>query len=185
MVSFLEELLIESEQKEKQQNLEMNRLRADQVLAALEILEQKAAEVNELADQEIKIVEDYRQAELERIEKKASWLAQNLEGFMRASNRDDPTCKSIALPHGSLKLRLGREKVEVIDLTKFIPVGQRKGLLRQVPEAFEPDLQKIAAYVKASGVLLPGVVVTPATTKFSYTTLKGKNGHGQTTESEA
>ncbi len=186
MTSFIDELLLESEQKEKQQQLEMNRLRADQVLAALAVLEKKAAEVNQLADQEIKIVEEYRKAEFQRIEKQASWLAWNLEQFMRASNRVDPSCKSIALPHGALKLRLGRDKVEVMDLAKFVPVGQRKGLLRQVPESFEPDLQKIAAYVKTTGVILPGVVVTPASTKFSYTTLKGsKNGNGQAAEAGA
>ncbi len=186
MTSFIEELLLESEQKEKQQHLEMNRLKADQVLSALAVLEQKAAEVNQLADQEIKIVEDYRQAELQRIEKQASWLAWNLEQFMRRTNRDDPGCKSIALPHGSLKLRLGRDKVEVTDLAKFVPVGEKKGLLRQVPESFEPDLQKIASYIKATGVILPGVVVTPASTKFSYTTLKGNNnGNGKAAETGA
>ncbi len=186
MTSFIDELLLESEQKEKQQQLEMNRLRADQVLAALLVLEQKAAEVNALADQEIKIVEEYRENELQRIEKKASWLAWNLEQFMRGANREDPACKSIALPHGSLKLRLGRDKVEITDLAKFVAVGQRKGLLRQVPESFEPDLQKIASYIKSTGVILPGVVVTPASTKFSYTTLKGNtNGDGQAAETGA
>src|SRR5260221_8219567 len=108
MVSFMDELLAESEVREKEQLLQMNRLRADQVLAALIILEQQADAVNTLADDEIKIIEEYRQVELQKIEKKASWLAWNLEQFVRGENKTDPACKSIALPHGALKLRLGR-----------------------------------------------------------------------------
>src|SRR5260221_662745 len=185
MTSFMEELLIESEAKEKQQKLESNRLRADQVLAALAVLEQKAHDVNTLADDEIKLIEEYRQVELQKIEKKASWLATNLEQFIRAENQNDPTCKSIALPHGALKLRLGREKVQITDMDKFMPVAQRKGLLKQIPESFEPDLRKILMYAKAAGKI-PGVTLIPATTKFSYTTLKGKtNGNGQEPKSEA
>src|SRR5258706_4197710 len=185
MVSFMDELLAESEVREKEQLLQMNRLRADQILAALIILEQKADDVNTLADDEIKIIEEYRQVELQKIEKKASWLAWNLEQFIRLANQADPTCKSMALPHGSLKLRLGREKVQITDMEKFMPVAQRRGLLKQIPEAYEPDLQKILMYVKAAGNI-PGVTLIPATTKFSYTTLKGKiNGNGEATEQEA
>jgi phage host-nuclease inhibitor protein Gam len=179
MISFIEQLLLESEAKEKQQNLELNRLRADQVLAALAVLEQKADDVNKLADDEIQIIEEYRQVELQKLEKKASWLATNLEQFIRAENKNDTACKSIALPHGNLKLRLGREKVQITDMEKFMPVAQRRGLLKQIPEAFEPDLQKILMYAKAAGTI-PGIAVIPATTKFSYSTLKGsKNGNGQ------
>src|SRR5258705_7313908 len=132
MTSFMDELLAESEVKEKLQTLEMNRLRADQVLAALMILEQKAQDVNTLADDEIKIIEEYRQVELQKIEKKASWLAWNLEQFVRTENKNDPTCKSVSLPHGILKLRLGREKVQITDLDKFMPVAQKRGLLKQI-----------------------------------------------------
>src|SRR5258705_10534103 len=104
MVSFMDELLAESEVREKEQLLQMNRLKADQILAALIILEQKADDVNTLADDEIKIIEEYRQVELQKLEKKASWLAWNLEQFVRAENKNDPTLKSISLPHGNLKL---------------------------------------------------------------------------------
>jgi len=184
MTSFMDELLAESEAKENLKNLEMNRLRADQVLAALAVLEQKADDVNTLADEETKIIEEYLQVELQKLEKKASWLAWNLEKFIRAENQSDPTCKSMALPHGNLKLRLGREKIQIVDMEKFMPVAQHRGLLKQIPESFEPDLQKILMYAKAAGQI-PGVTLIPATTKFSYTTLKGsKNGNGEATEQE-
>src|SRR5258706_3116332 len=179
MTSFIDELLLESEQKEKQQLIEMNRLRADQILAALMVLEQQADAVNKLADDEVQIIEDYRQSELQKIEKKASWLAYNLEQYIRSTNE-----KTIILPHGKLKLHLGRDKVQIIDMEKFTKIAAARGLLRPIPESFEPDLQKILVYLKQNR-LLPGVALISAQTKFSYTTLKGSNGNGKAEQSEA
>jgi|SRR6267143_1327347 len=169
MTSFIEELLRESEQKDKLLQIEMNRLRADQILAALTVLEQKADDVNKLADDEIKLIEEYRLAELQKIEKKATWLSWQLEQFIRSTGE-----KSINLPHGTLKLRLGRDKVEITDLDKFMRVAQTRNLLRPIPESYEPDLQKTLAYVKMHG-FLTGVKLIAAQSKFSYKTLKGKS----------
>ena len=179
MTSFIDELLLESEQKEKQQLIEMNRLRADQILAALAVLEKQADDVNRLADDEIKIIEDYRQSELQKIEKKASWLAWQVEQYIRSTNE-----KTINLPHGKLKLHLGRDKVQITDMEKFTKVAAARGLLRPIPESFEPDLQKILSYLKTNR-LLPGVVLIAAQNKFSYTTLKGSNGNGKADQPEA
>ncbi|MGA2624476.1 MAG: host-nuclease inhibitor Gam family protein [Bacteroidota bacterium] len=180
--SFMDELLAEAEIKEKEDRLEMSRLRADQVLAALAVLEKKAAEVNDLADEEAKLVEEFRESELQKIEKKASWLAWQLEGFIRSMNQQDPSCKSIALPHGVLKLRLGRDKIEITNMETFVELAEKRGLLKTIPESFEPDMQKTLAYVKQNG-FLAGVTLIPAQSKFSYTT-KG-NGNGKAEQSEA
>lgn len=180
MISFIDELLLESEQKEKQQLIEMNRLRADQILAALAVLEGQADAINKLADDEVRIIEEYRQVELQKIEKQASWLAWQIEQYIRSTNE-----KTIVLPHGKLKLRLGRDKVEITDMEKFTKVAAVRGLLRPMPESFEPDIPKILAYLKQNR-LLPGVSLIAAQTKFSYTTLKGPtNGTGEADKSEA
>lgn len=178
MTSFIDELLAESEQKEKLQLIEMSRLRADQVLAALTVLEHQADEVNKLADDEIKIIEEYRQSELQKIEKKASWLAWQVEQYIRSTNE-----KTINLPHGKLKLHLGRDKVQIIDMDKFTKVAASRGLLRTISESYEPDLPKILDYLKQNR-LLPGVALIAAQSKFSYTTLKGTNGNGKTEQPE-
>lgn len=181
-MTFIDELLAEAEVKDKEQLLQMNRLRADQMLAALMVLEQQAEDVNKLADDETAIIETYRTIELGKIEKKMSWLEYNLEQFIR-STKD----KTINLPHGALRLRMGRDKIEITDMEKFIPVAERKGLLKHIPESFEPDMQKVLAYVRQGGILPPGASLTPAQSRFSYTTLKGqtKNGNGQEKPSEA
>ena len=177
---WMDELLAEAEIREKEQLAEMSKLRADQVLAALAVLEGKSVDVNKLADEEVKLIEEFRQTELQKIEKKASWLAWQLEGFIRSLNEQDPSCKSITLPHGVLKLRLGRDKIEITDMEKFLKVAEKRDLLKRVPESFEPDLQKTLAYVKTYG-FLTGVTLIPAQSKFHYST-KG-NGNGK--ESQA
>jgi hypothetical protein len=176
-MTFIDELLAESEVREKEVRIQMNKLKADQILAALAVLEQKAEEVNKLADDEIGIIEEYRQVELQKIEKKASWFAYQLEQFIRSTDE-----KTINLPHGAIKLRLGRDKIEIVNLDEFIPFAQRKNLLKQVPESFEPDLTKLKEYLQRNKFAPPGVVLTPAQTKFSYTT-KGKD-NGETEQSE-
>lgn len=65
-MTFIDELLAEAEIKEKEKRIEMSRLKVDQMLASLAVLEQNAADVNKLAEQEIAIIEEYRANELQR-----------------------------------------------------------------------------------------------------------------------
>jgi phage host-nuclease inhibitor protein Gam len=134
-MNFIEELLEEAEVREKEYQKEMDKLKADQMLAAVEKIESQMNDVIELAEEEIRLIEDYRKSELEKLEKKRSWLAFNLEGYIRSSGD-----KTITLPHGQIKLRQGRQKVQVIDMDKFLKAGERLNLLRKIPESYEPDL---------------------------------------------
>ncbi len=174
-MNFIDELLAESEVKEQQHLLQMNKLKADQILAALAVLEKQSDEVNKLANDELQIIEDYRATELEKIAKKAVWLEHNLEEFIRSTDE-----KTINLPHGSLKLRLGRDKLEITDLSAYLPFAKRKGLLRHVEASDQPDMLMLYNYFKLNNSIPAGVIVIPATAKFSYTTLKC-NGDGKQT----
>jgi len=169
-MTFIDELLAEAEIKEKEERLQMTRLRADQILTALAVLEQDAADVNKLADDEISIIEEYRTAELQKIKKKASWLSFQLEQYIRSTNE-----KTINLPHGTIRLRMGRDKAEIVDTEAFMEIAAKRGLLRSIPESYEPDMQKVLAYLKTSNYL-PGATLIPATTKFTYTTKGNNNG---------
>jgi hypothetical protein len=178
-MTFIDEILAEAEVREKQERIQMDKLRADQLLQAIAKLEAQADEVNKLANDEIEIVECYRESELQKFDKKASWLVYQLEQYIRSTDE-----KTIHLPHGTIRLRMGRDKLEIKDLERLIPFAERKGLLKQVPESYEPDMQKIQAHIKHGGIVPPGITLIPATTKFSYTTKGKDNGNGQT-ESEA
>jgi hypothetical protein len=164
-IDFIEELLREAETAEAKQRLEVDRLRADQLLAAIAVLEKEMAEANELVDKEIRLLEEYRSNQLARIAKKLSWLVFNLEGFMRSTGE-----KTIRLPHGLLTIRKGRPRAAIVALEKFLEVGPRLGLVRTVPEQFTPDIQAILNYIKTSGEIPPGIEFLPADTKFSYAT---------------
>jgi phage host-nuclease inhibitor protein Gam len=173
-MNFIEELLQEAEIREKEYKEEMDKLKADQMLAAIEKLDEQMNDVIKLADDEIALIEEYRKQELEKLEKKRSWLTFNLEGYIRSTGE-----KTITLPHGQIKLRQGRQKVQVIDMDKFLKVGEKLNLLRKVPESYEPDLQAINQHIKLTGEIPRGVDVIPGETKFSYSLKRGGNNNGK------
>ena len=170
-MTFIDELLAEAEVADSKQLLEVTKLRADQLLMALSVLEIKAAEINTMVDAEVALFEEYRTAELSKLERKMSWLAFQLEGYMKSTGE-----KTMSLPHGELKLRKGRDKIEITDMEKFLPVAEAKGLLRPIPESYEPDMRVLLDYAKYSGVTPPGCSLIPASTKFTYKTKGASNG---------
>ena len=173
-MNFMDELLADVEEKEEKRKLELDRLRADQLLTAIGTLEQRADDINELADSEIKLIEEYRETEITKVQKKISWLSWNLEQFARSSGE-----KTINLPHGSLKLRLGRDKVTVVEIQRFLDVPSNQKYLKIIPESYEPDIQAIHDHIKATGHIPDGVDMKPAASKFSYTIRSNKNGKEQ------
>jgi len=170
-MTFIDELLAEAEIADAKKLVEVNKLRADQLLMALSVLEDKASEINTLVNSEVALFEDFRTAEISKLDKKMSWLAFQLEGYMKSTGE-----KTLALPHGELKMRKGRDKIEVTDMQKFLPVAQAKGLLRAIPESYEPDMRTLLEYAKYSGVTPPGCSLIPASTKFTYKTKGVSNG---------
>jgi hypothetical protein len=169
---WLQELLDAEEVNEEKQKLEMNKILADRALAAIAVLESKINEVNDIAEKEITLIQRWNLSELNKLQKKIDWLVWNLSNYMTALGE-----KTVSLPHGQLKMRMGRDKVEVVDLQKFLPMGQRLGLVRTIAAKVEPDLVAIAAHIKLNGNKPPaGVMLTPAQMKFSYKTItKGSN----------
>ena len=168
-IDFIAELLRESELADKESRIELDRLRADQLLAAVAVLEDRMSDANDLVDKEVRLLEDYRASELSRLDKQRSWLLHNLEAFARSSGE-----KTMRLPHGVLKMRKGRDKVSVVEMDAFLKVAGKLGLVRSVPESITPDNQAILNRIKATGDIPPGVEYFPAETRFSYTT-KGES----------
>jgi phage host-nuclease inhibitor protein Gam len=164
---WLQDLLDQEEIREEKQKLEMSKIMADRALAAISIIEGKINEVNEIAEKEINLIQQWNLTEVEKLQKKIDWLVWNLENYMKSTGE-----KTISLPHGVLKNRMGKDRFEVVDLQKFLPIGQRLGLVRITPANTEPDLIAIANYVKLNGgKLISGVMLTPGQPKFSYKTI--------------
>ena len=169
---WLQELLDAEVEKENKQVVEMSKIKADQALAAISVIEEQINEVNDIAEKEISLIQNWNMSEVSKLQKKIDWLVWNLENYMKGTGE-----KTISLPHGQIKYRMGRDKVEVVDLPKFMPMGQKLGLVRVTPAKTEPDLLAIAAYIKLNGNKPPvGVMLTPAQPKFSFKTItKGTN----------
>ena len=169
-IDFIEELLIQAELADQEKRLSVDRLRADQLLSAVAVLESHMSDVNELVDKEIRLLEEYRSNELSRLERKRSWLVFNLDGFMRSTGE-----KTIRLPHGILKLRKGKDRIAVVAMEKFLAIGKKLGLLRSVPESFSPDIQAILTRIKTTGEIPEGIEFIPGEPKFSYNTNGGND----------
>lgn len=164
-LDFIEELLAEVAIGEERKAVELDRLRADQILMAIGKLEDGMGEVNGLCEKELKLIEEYRTNELARLDKKRSWLVFQLESWARSTGE-----KTITLIHGVCKLRKGRDKAVVVALDEFLKIGPRLNLVRSVPEQITPDIQAIINHIKATGDIPAGVEFISAETKFSYTT---------------
>ena len=178
MTTFLDELLAEVEEKQQQVKLNLDRLKSDQCLMAISKLESQIADVNKLADDEIALIAQYRKNEIDRIEKKRSWLLFNLEGFARQQLENGGE-KTLRLPHGVLALRKGRDKIEIIDMEIFMKIAPKYGFLRVTPENKEPDMTALAAYVKRTREIPLGTQLTPATINVNYQlTTNGDNHNG-------
>jgi phage host-nuclease inhibitor protein Gam len=161
----------------------MNKIRADQALTVIGSIEENQSEIEQIAEQEINLISTWRDSEITKLQKKISWLCFQLERYIRSTDTS-----TINLAHGAIKLRKSRDKLEIIDLQKFIPIGQRLGLLRRIEEKFEPDMNAIRAYLKINGNRPPShVILTPGQPNFSYTAnWKGSsNGESERTETEA
>ena len=165
--SWWTELLESAEEKEQQKKLELDSLKADQLLIAVGKLESQMDDVNKLADDEITIIEQYRKSEIERLEKRRAWLTFNLENFWRQQSEMTGE-KTLRLPHGSLALRKGRDKIEVENMAIFLKIAPRYGFLRTTAEKHEPDMTAINLHLKTTGEIPLGTKLIPGGINFSY-----------------
>jgi phage host-nuclease inhibitor protein Gam len=180
---WLQELLDNSEAADDKRLLEMNKVKADQALAAIAVIEDKIAEIDQIAQQEIDLVTGWKNSEEAKLQNKISWLCFNLERFLRSTGEI-----TINLSKGAIKFRKSRDKIDILDEQKFLPIAKRLGLIRHIEAKDEPDLNAIRAYLKTNGNRpLPGLVLTIGTPTFSYTTIKkgSSNGESERTETQA
>jgi len=167
MENFVDQMLLELEEKLQLEKIDFDKQNANRALALIGKLEEQMSDVNKLADDEVKLIEQYRQSEIERLEKKRSWLLFNLENFARQQMQQTGE-KTIRLPKGQLSMRKGRDRVEISDMSVFMKVAAKYGLLRITEAKQEPDLQAIATHIKRTGEIPIGTKIIPAGINFSY-----------------
>jgi len=163
-VNFLDELLLEAEQKEIKQTaayfdlilIELGKLQAE--------IESNFAE----AEKEIEIIKEWSLNKNSKLQDKINFLSLKLEAWVKQEAR-----KTIELPNGELRYYKKPDKVEISNLEEFLKTATAD-MIRVVPEEVKPDLNKIKAYIKNKGRIPKGVTVIEGREEFSYKLNKRK-----------
>lgn len=166
---WLTELLDLSERQDAERSMQMSKVRCDQVLQSIALLESKKEEVDSIVEHEQKILAEWQNTETNKLDRQIAWLARSCEEFIRASKD-----KTIQLPHGRLSLRAGKAKVSIIDEAAFMQIAEKKGLVRIKPEEKLPDLLKIHEYIRIHKFPPAGISYTPPVVNFSFKTKRGE-----------
>jgi hypothetical protein len=177
-MNFLDELLKEAEEADEKKRIQMSKVRCDQVLQSIAVLENKIDEVNNIAEKEQKIIAEWQQSENGKLERQIAWLARQCEDYIRSTGD-----KTIQLPHGKLSLRAGKAKVSIVDEAAFMLIAEKKGLVRLKPEEKLPDMLKIHEFIRINRFPPAGVSYTPATVNFSFKTKGEKDNGNESSES--
>lgn len=157
--NFLDELLEEAEARE----ITLHLAHVDLVLAEICNLEKQVADNFEQTEQEKKILDEWTLRKNSKLQDRIDWMAKKLELFMR--NQDD-TVKTIDLPNGKLLRRKQPDKIEIVDLEKFM-LSANSYMLSVVPEIVKPDLKKVMATYKRNLILPEGTRLIVGEEKFS------------------
>lgn len=156
--NFLEELLLEAEQKEIKQTAAYFDLILIEVGKLQSEIELNFAE----AEKEIEIIKEWSLNKNSKLQDKIEMLSRKLEAYIREENK-----KTIELPHGDLKFHKKPDKVEISSLDEFLK-SATADMIRTEPEEIKPDLNKIKAYIKEKGRVPKGITVLEGKEEFSY-----------------
>lgn len=132
----------------------------DRTIRAIAWRRRKLAQAQQVADAVIERTREHLDAERKRFD--TSFLEDRLRGYHEARLADDPRAKSLSFPAGTLKARTTPGRVEV-DAAVFLAAAPDE--LVRVKR--EPDKTAIAAHVKATGEVLPGVEMVPGDVRFT------------------
>lgn len=159
--NFLDELLLEAEQKEKQ--LELSHV--DMILKEISSLSSSIEKNFSQADEEKKIIEDWAIQRNSKLQDRIDWLSKKLEAFM---NEQEQSVRTIDLANGQLLRRKQIEKIVVEDLDQFLLNNNLSDLTTTSPEVVKPDLAKIKAFYKMTKKVPQGCSLVESTRdKFS------------------
>lgn len=157
--TFLDDLLKEAEEKERQQDLAY----FDLCIMKIAELRNKISENFKSADKEKEIISDWSITENEKIQHKIDHLERQLEGWLRESKE-----KTKVLPHGVIKMRKSPDRIEIENLEIFMNSADQS-TLSITPETRKPDLNKIKSLIRKTGIIPEGVNIVQGVEKLTVT----------------
>lgn len=154
---FIDELLIEAEEKET----ELTLAHYDLIIMEIIELQSRIEKTFKETEREIEIINDWALTRNSKSQDKIEFLNKKLEAFIRNGNE-----KTIELCHGTLKIRKKPDKVEIKDLELFLQKANQQ-MLTVVPETVKPSITGIKAFMKMSSLPPEGVEVIVGKDEFT------------------
>lgn len=173
-IDFIEDILRQAETAERDRFQQLTRVQVDQFLMSVQALESEMDEIDKTANAEVEIIRAWAMKEMDRLDIKRQWLLRQLQYFLKESG-----LRSLRSAHGEIRFRKLKDRVQIVSVEQFIPVGQKLGLVRTKASQV-PDLNALLDYVKRTGEILPGTNMILGEDKFYYST----NGKDHKDESE-
>ena len=159
MADFIEELLQETEEKEK----ELHLAHIDLMLSELRKLEVEIASNFSQSEEEKKIIDEWAISKNVKLQEKADRITSLLKLFMDGQSED---VRTIDLPNGKLTRRKGQDKIVIVDMEKFLQNAE-KSMVSIQPEIVKPNLNKIKAYYKMTQKIPLGTELIEGEEKFN------------------
>lgn len=135
----------------------------DKRLRALRYWNQQLFYVDDLVEQEMHRIGIWQQRQTERIRKRMRWNEEALRLYMEAQG-----LKTLDLPSGTLRMRAGRDRVDVVLPETFIDWAEKSGHEDLVRVKKDVDKTATMAYVKKTGEEPPGIEVKRGDDSFTY-----------------
>ncbi|KPL01713.1 MAG: hypothetical protein AMJ73_10075 [candidate division Zixibacteria bacterium SM1_73] len=143
-----------------------NPQQADYQLQKIKKINAEMDAVEDFARSQIEAIENWKDGRLKTLQGRYDWLAKPLEIYIRALHRKtEGKQKSLDLPTGKLKLRADQDQYEYDEETLFNWVvdnadyAEKYDLVRVKKFV---DKKNIKDFVKTTGEIPEGVIITPA-----------------------
>ena len=171
-MDFIEELLEEAEKEER----ELHLAHIDLMLSEMRKLETTIASNFAQAEEEKQIIDEWAINRNVKLQEKIDRITSLLKLFMESQ---DAEVKTIDLPNGKLLRRKTPDKIEIVDLEKFLEKAD-KSMVTLQPEMVKPNLNKIKAYYKMTLKLPEGTKLIEGEEKFNIKLNEVNNGTKET-----
>jgi U3 small nucleolar RNA-associated protein 14 len=114
------------------------------VLRKMTAIEAKRTEVNQLADNELERIEEYRKREIEGLERSADFFKSLITEYAIRKRDMEPKFKSEKTPYGSIAFRKQQPKWIYDDetLVSFLEQNERTDLVRIKKEPEKAEIKK-------------------------------------------
>jgi hypothetical protein len=121
-------------------------------------------ENQEMADAEIQRIREWLESENSELQSSITFFESKLAEYMQKENAQDPKCRSIKLPHGTIRLRKMPLKWEFDDDKTITYLEQNYPDMIQIIKKY--DKSKVKELIKKSGETWDGVSIEEQPDKF-------------------